>query len=99
MNECPVCLEILWDQCIVETPCHHRFCLFCVVKWTKAECPLCRRVFSSKEMPVEMVHLFKRNSGRPPCPLPSTLPPSRPTSSTTASIPDVLSVVEFPYLS
>jgi hypothetical protein len=97
MNECPVCLEILWGQCIVETPCHHRFCLSCVLKWTKAECPLCRRVFSLKEMPMEMVHLFKKNSGRPPPP-PSPLPTPAPRQPST-SIPNVSSVVEFPYLS
>jgi hypothetical protein len=107
--ECPVCLENLFDLCVVETPCQHRFCLHCFVKWLKPECPMCRRSFSKKEIPADITDMFTKNQGSPtgnvrsqgarghvapPQPLPQQ---GRPHN--IPNIPNVSSVLEFPFLS
>jgi len=98
--ECPVCLENLFDLCIVETPCQHRFCLHCFVKWTKPECPLCRRSFTKKEIPSEITDMFTKNLGSVTTRVPVRAHGVRvPQRNSATSIPNTSSVIEFPFLS
>ncbi|NXL01059.1 TOPRS ligase, partial [Mesembrinibis cayennensis] len=41
---CPICLDS-WEEPSYVTPCLHRFCYPCILRWaeSKPECPLCKR--------------------------------------------------------
>ena len=97
-SECPVCLENLFDLCVVETPCQHRFCLSCFINWTKAECPLCRRAVP---VPPPIARMFQKNAGATTTTTTDVGSQSRnvvPVAPGRRSL-DVASVEEFPFLS
>ncbi len=41
MSECTICFNKLW---LTKTPCNHIFCINCLFKLEKDECPFCRQV-------------------------------------------------------
>ncbi len=46
-NPCPICLEEIFDEC--STGCGHKFCLKCILKWSKHHtCPCCREELGLK---------------------------------------------------
>jgi PHD and RING finger domain-containing protein 1 len=48
-SECPICLNILIDGAEIGSPdvCTHRFCLLCIIEWSRNTntCPIDRSIF------------------------------------------------------
>ncbi|XP_032531652.1 uncharacterized protein LOC116780576 isoform X2 [Chiroxiphia lanceolata] len=47
-GNCPICQDT-WKDVASALPCHHRFCLDCILRWAQRNpvCPLCRRTIES----------------------------------------------------
>ncbi|KAL2294075.1 hypothetical protein Nmel_007796, partial [Mimus melanotis] len=47
-SNCPICQET-WDDMASALPCHHHFCLGCILRWatTNPSCPLCRTLIET----------------------------------------------------
>lgn len=44
---CPICFESLETKRIIQLPCEHVFCYYCIHRWsnTSNTCPICRRIY------------------------------------------------------
>ncbi|XP_068606696.1 topoisomerase I binding, arginine/serine-rich a [Brachionichthys hirsutus] len=65
-SKCPICLDMFNNISYLDI-CLHKFCFRCIHEWSKnkAECPLCKKPFSSIYHSIKSEHDFKKYDLQP----------------------------------